>query len=226
MSDPIPHARLKAKEHKLFGDAFPDVMELRVHRAISWIGRAEKENKDEDARFIFLWIAFNAAYADEEKLQRRNSVNTHRERSTMDDFFEKVIKLDVKCRIYNAIWKSFSGPIRTLIHNKYIFEPFWKHHNHIEGYDDWECRLDKSIAKFNQLLKSRNTPTMLSIVFDRLYVLRNQLIHGGATWNSGVNREQIRDGARIMAFLMPLFVDVMMDNPDEGWGQPFYPVVD
>lgn len=28
---------------------------------------------------------------------------------------------------------------------------------------------------------------ILSILFDRLYVLRNQLVHGGATWNSDVN---------------------------------------
>lgn len=26
--------------------------------------------------------------------------------------------------------------------------------------------------------------------------------------------------------LMPVFIDIMMDNPDADWGQPFYPVVD
>ena len=59
---------------------------------------------------------------------------------------------------------------------------------------------------------------VLSLVFDRLYVLRNLLVHGGATWNSRVNRDHVRDGAAILAFLMPVFVDVMMDNPDEDWG--------
>ena len=39
------------------------------HRAISWIGRAEACGADDDARFIFLWIAFNAAYADENEFQ-------------------------------------------------------------------------------------------------------------------------------------------------------------
>ena len=51
------------------------------------------------------------------------------------------------------------------------------------------------------------------MVFDRLYVLRNQLVHGGATWNSSVNRAQVRDGAAILGFLLPVFVDLMMDNP-------------
>jgi len=34
---------------------------LRVHRSISWVDRAEAELDDHDARFLFLWIAFNAA---------------------------------------------------------------------------------------------------------------------------------------------------------------------
>lgn len=28
----------------------------------------------------------------------------------------------------------------------------------------------------------------------RLYVLRNQLVHGSATWNSSANRAKVRDG--------------------------------
>ena len=32
-------------------------MGLRVHRAISWIGRAEAAG-DDDARFLVLWIGF------------------------------------------------------------------------------------------------------------------------------------------------------------------------
>ena len=33
------------------------------------------------------------------------------------------------------------------------------------------------------------------------------------------------DGAAILAFLMPVFVDLMMDNSGKDWGKPFYPVV-
>ena len=63
------------------------------------------------------------------------------------------------------------------------------------------------------------------MVFDRLSVLRNQLVHGGATWGGSINRPQVRDGTAILAFLIPVFVDVMLDNPLEYWGRPFYPVV-
>ena len=75
-------------------------------------------------------------------------------------------------------------------------------------------------------MAQRDTPRVLSVVFDRLYVLRNQLVHGGATWNSGVNRDQVRDGAAVMSCLLPVFVDIMMDNSTRDWGRPFYPVID
>jgi len=41
-----------------------------------------------------------------------------------------------------------------------------------------------------------------------------------------VNRAQVRDGAEILGFLMPVFIDIMMNNPNEHWGKPFYPVVE
>ena len=46
-----------------------------------------------------------------------------------------------------------------------------------------------------------------------------------SVWNSQFNRDHVRDGAAILPFLMPVFVDVMMDYPDEDWGRPFCPVV-
>ena len=54
------HATLKARQREL-RHAFPESLGLRVHCALSWLYRAEQEPDDYDARFIFLWIAFNAA---------------------------------------------------------------------------------------------------------------------------------------------------------------------
>ena len=217
----LTHAILKAKQRSLRSE-FPENMGLRVHRSISWIGRAEAEPDDFDSRFLFLWIAFNAAYADELGLQDI----APGERSTFSDYFERVVALDTEQRIYNAIWQSFSGPIRTLLQNRYVFSPFWKHHNGIGGFDDWEERFRSSAHSFSLSLQAHDTPRILSFVFDRLYVLRNQLMHGGSTWNSSVNRHQVRDGATILGFLIPVFVDVMMENPHVDWGSPFYPVVE
>jgi len=211
---------LKARQRAI-RDGFPDGVGLRVHRAISWLQRAEKEDGDLDASFIFYWIAFNAAYADEVKDAEAND-----ERSVFDGFFGTLTSLDLDQRIYNTIWKRYAGEIRLLLDNRYVFSPFWKFHNRIPGYDDWEVWFRKSKKRIHAALKDRDTRMILSTVFDRLYVLRNQLVHGGATWNGKVNRQQVGDGAQIMSILVPIFIDLIMDNPDVDWGEPYYPVVD
>lgn len=42
--------------------------------------------------------------------------------------------------------------------------------------------------------------------FDRLYVLRNQIFHGGATFNSKANRDQLRDACDILGDLFPAII--------------------
>lgn len=221
MNNILKHATLKAKQRDV-REEFPETMGLRVHRSISWIGRAEACVEDEDARFIFLWIAFNAAYADEREFQ----AVIPSERAAFAGYFERLAVLDSEKRIYNAIWQRFSGPIKMLLDNRYVFNPFWQHHNGIGGFEDWEEKFRTASRTFAQAFQAGDTAKVLSFVFDRLYVLRNQLVHGGSTWNSGVNRAQVRDGAAILGFLVPVFVDLMMDNPEKDWGRPFYPVID
>ncbi|SDE01443.1 hypothetical protein SAMN05421538_103248 [Paracoccus isoporae] len=220
MTEMLTFDALKQKQRAIRA-GFPETMGLRVHRAISWIGRSEACAGDDDARFIFLWIAFNAAYADEREFQS----GPQDSRATFLRFFRQLTQLDADCRIYNAVWLRFAGPVRVLLKNHYVFNPFWQHHNGIEGYANWEERFNASSHAFGAAFQSGETASVLSFVFDRLYVLRNQLVHGGATWNSSINRAQVRDGAAILGVLMPLFVDLMMDHPDADWGRPFYPVV-
>ena len=52
------------QRHREERDAQHENLRLRIHRALSWLQRAEMAD-DEDGRFIFLWIAFNASYATE-----------------------------------------------------------------------------------------------------------------------------------------------------------------
>ena len=48
----ISGTELKSRQ-RLERGTFPDTVGLRVHRAISWISRAEEEKSDADAAFIF-----------------------------------------------------------------------------------------------------------------------------------------------------------------------------
>ena len=220
------HAALKARQRALRA-GYPQPMALRVHRAISWIGRAEAERADHDARFLFLWIAFNAAYADARRLdaQGRRDASKH-ERARIDAFFDLVVRLDASGRIYDAIWARFSGPVRVFLENPFVFRPFWDHQNGEATGAGWQAAFERDQKRLAEALKKRRTAQILGTLFDRLYVLRNQIVHGGATWNGKVNRDQMRDGAAILGFLVPVFVDIMLDNPHEAWGDAFYPVIE
>ena len=215
---PLAFEPLKAKQRALRG-GFPESLGLRVHRAISWYGRAMAEGRDPDVRFILLWIGFNAAYAG------HIDAGSEKEREGFRTFFDSLVKLDAGHRIYDAVWDRFSQEVRALLANKYVFAPFWHHQNGLPGHATWERQLAQSQRETETAVARFDTARILRVVFDRLYVLRNQLVHGGATWNGTVNRAQVRDGAAVLAWMLPIFIDIMMDNPDHPWGNPYYPVV-
>ena len=200
-------------------DTLPDDLALRMRRALSWLARAENETDDDDAAFIFYWIAFNAAYAKD----RSNDLEM-REWHRFGDFIDALFALDSDHTIHKAIRDRFSESVRALLENKFVDRQFWDYVSG-RGYRDWEQRFTRERQKIRRALGHGDTRSVLKTLFDRLYVLRNQLLHGGATWQGSVNRAQVRDGARIMAFLVPLFVSLMMAHPDEDWGPPDYPVV-
>ena len=56
-------------------------------------------------------------------------------------------------------------------------------------------------------------------------MLRNQLIHGSATYKSMVHRSQVKDASQILEFLLPIIIDIMLTNIDEDWGVINYPVI-
>ena len=112
---------------------------LRMHRALSWLGRAETlAGEDEDLAFITLWISFNAAYAQEKP--------GYAEKEVFREFFQLVSRLDTEKTIYKLIWNEFSGPIRSLLDNRYVFQPFWEAHNSGKP-DGWQQDFEQARKK-------------------------------------------------------------------------------
>lgn len=122
--------------------------------------------------------------------------------------------MDTDKSLHALVFRQFSGPIRTLIGNKFVFEPFWKALREHDSSDRRERRFHVGHKAALASLMANDTATVLSIVFDRLYVLRNQLIHGGATWNGNVNRAQVKDGVRILTAIIPAILELLLDHPE------------
>jgi hypothetical protein len=113
-----------------------------------------------------------------------------------------------------------------LINNRFVFQPFWDYQNRLISEDEWRQMFEKSTGSANRALGRMNTKKVVATVFDRLYVLRNQIVHGGSTWNSAVNRSQVEDGAQILGLVVPIIIHLMMTNPNQLWEDPCYPVVE
>lgn len=194
---------------------------VRLHRAVSWLRCARDHEGEDDLRFMALWVAFNACYAGEEDDRSDRSL---RERQRFRNFLERLVEHDRDRRLYDCLWKEFPGPVRQLVDSRYLFVPFWECQR--TGSGNWENRLHLSGLEYRRLMRQpASVVEILCIVLDRLYVLRNQLFHGGATWESSVNRSQVRSGSEIMAKIVPIVVDVMHANMDRDWGRIAYPVV-
>jgi hypothetical protein len=126
----INYQSLKAQQREQ-RDGYSINLGLRVHRALSWLNRAEQAQGDQDAQFIFLWIAFNAAYA--------NEIDDHHrftEQETFLNFIKRLCELDNNNALSELVWSEFAGIIRVLLSNKFVFpqtltvfQPFWDFQN-------------------------------------------------------------------------------------------------
>lgn len=219
MDSTLNYASLKDRQ-RAERDGWPTSLALRVHRALSWLQRAE-QCEDPDGQFIFLWIAFNAAYANDIGDRDRDP-----EHKVFNRFLGKLEQLDTDNVLYELIWEEFSSSVRLLLNNRYLFQPFWDHHNGLLTDIEWRERFEKANLAANRALGAHQTANVLGAVLSRMYTLRNQLIHGGATWNSSVNREQLRDCTAFLGKLVPFVITLMMDHPETLWGDACYPVVE
>lgn len=218
----VNHHTLKQR-HRTLREGYPPNLNLRIHRALSWLKRAEMATaeSDDDGRFIFLWIAFNAAYASEIDERCRLS-----EQATFMGFLERLCALDTGKRIDSLVWQEFAGGIRVLLDTPFVFQSFWDFQAGKLDEEEWLARFAKGKKIAQQALAGGRTPALLGVVFNRLYTLRNQLIHGGATWNSKVNRKQLRDCGQLLSKLVPVILDLMLDHPEIDWGPACYPVLE
>ena len=188
-----------------------------MHRAISWLKCAESHyDSEDDLTVISLWIAFNCCYSIDSPVSLMTP-----ERLKVKELIEKLILHDQENRIHNLLFKKYLKEITRIINNKYIFEPFWKAQK--DSTVDWMRSFTKARRTARISLEKGETEVLFAIIIDRLYVLRNQLIHGGATYGGMINREQIKDAKGLLIDLIPIIIETMFNKED--WGDIYYPVV-
>ena len=201
----------------------------RLRRCVSWLERASAEN-DADAKYILLWVAFNAAYVVERKAEFAHWGRLD-EWERQEKYFERLTGVGFR-RIHFAIRGRLRRPVDRLMDNVYIFWGFWDSlTDEPFDWDNWrhKRRFESERSAVREQMGIASAPCtmyVLNRVFNRLYVVRNQLMHGCATQDGTLNRRQVQDGGDILEALVPLFFDMMVDHPEVDWGKISYPVRD
>ena len=102
----------------------------------------------------------------------------------------------------------------------YLFRDFWQT---VHGDDtEWEDNFELSIRKAKQCKEQKNILLYCMTVIERIYILRNQLAHGGSTHGGKMNRQQLQQCILIMDLFVPVIMDIIMQNPDIDWGLLMY----
>lgn len=187
----------------------------RMRRDLSWLERAETETDDPHAAFIFYWISFNAGYSPQlDDIDQREALKRQK-------YFSIIAACDNQKSISDLVWQKRNVEVKRLLKNKFIYARFWKTPDPVTDMR-WKPYFRAEAREIDKAFAFENTAKVLSILFGRLYVLRNQLIHGNATWNGARNRPQVEDGYKVISKLQPLFLLTMLNNPNLDWGKVSY----
>ena len=190
----------------------------RLQRAESWISRAEslKEQEWDDYHgpYIFYWIAFNALYGQHHE-RRTEEIND------IHWFLSRICELDREdgslSLILDDIKRKTDG---LLINDEFLSEIYWKEgrsaHFRRKQKEDWErARTAYERGKFDGYL---------TILFDRLRVLRNQIFHGCSTDKRSLNKNSLRPALEILEELVPQFLKIFKDHGQRyDWPKVPYP---
>ena len=186
---------------------------IRVWRGLSWLERAEGL-QDIEGKFISLWIAFNAIYG---HLQD-DGMNAS-DRGSWQEFLAGIVKADTEDQLGQIMWADQRNILR-LVDNKYLFRPFWL------GQADAEDKLARSRRQVMVLLQQRSAVGVFQALFERLYVLRQQVFHGAATWGSKLNRPYLKSGTALLERIIPAMIDIIIAaGPGVDWGALCFPPV-
>ena len=185
---------------------------IRVWRGLSWLERAEAA-EDLEGRFISLWIAFNAIYG---CLEDGVAAPDH---GSWQKFLADIIAADGTDALGEILWAEQLTILR-LIDSKYLFRPFWL------GQADADERLRRSRQEAMRAYNSHQTLAVLQELFERLYVMRQQVFHGAATSGSKLNRTALKRCTAVMEQVMPAMIEIMIAaGPGIDWGEVCFPPV-
>lgn len=186
----------------------------RLHRAESWIRRAERLREEWDdyhGPFIFYWIAFNALYGQHDEIRDTDSRD-------MKKFLKRICELDQQNGSLSEILRDLKSKTDRLIKDQFLSRTYWE-----EGLSPrFKGNQEKDFEKAQTAYDRGKFDRYLAILFERLRVLRNQIFHGYSTDRRSLNKNSIRPALEILEELVHQFLRIFRDH-GQGYDWPKVP---
>ena len=198
---------------------FSTAFNLRMQRSLSWWKKAIDFHGDIDMQFMTAWVALSALYAQSQTAE-------HTQQQTLQQFVQRMYQKDVDQRMARIIWEKYPQNLEVLLTNPYLYQSFWDWRNQKMTEAEWRADYEAEKQQIMQALHIHDSATILACLFNRLLTLQQQLLQGGTTYNSAINRKQLSHANTLLCALMPCFIQILLENLENvELSQPFYPVM-
>lgn len=227
----LPHGELltarqlraawKPTKEALVNEGRAEGLRIRVHRACGAIGQAESleavgEASSNDAALVFRWVALNALYGRWDG-ERGAPVP---DRRALDSFTSEAARVDSSGRLGSTL-AELREEARSLLESPFLIERFWSD----QEWDRVRPQRGRA-AKFGGEVVEKRTGAAMHRLLISVYFLRCQLVHGGATLGSSMNREVVEPGSRVLALATGQLAALVIEHGTEmKWGEVCYPPV-
>jgi len=195
---------------------------IRMHRALTWLEFAERcdGTRDLDARLVAQWISLNSLYgqwdvrsgspmADRESLRL---FTTHIFSHDHDKLLASVLVANTKLAV-------------SLFEDRYLCKHIWEHPTAPKARDRGRTPLHAGHAA-RELLREGQHAAFLERLLSRVHFVRNQLVHGGSSYNGALNRTAVRRASVMMEHLLGCFLQILMEHGYvDDWGDLCYPPI-
>ena len=209
-----------------------DRNERRIDRMSTWISHAEAEaisgEKEAHIRFLFYWIAYEAAYHMNETGESKGGHGKERR-----EFHLRLASHD-RGRL-QSILRAQRTNVVDILELRQAHPSFWKRWDEDEGVEtvkEWKSvfrnRVQKMVEHLDVAVRSGikwKIAGTLNDLFENLSVVRNQIVHGGSAGPDSRGRTQVILGAKLLSAFVPCFHESIKDNRSEDWGEPPFPRV-
>ena len=156
---------------------FSTAFNLRMQRSLSWWKKAIEFHNDIDMQFMTAWVALSALYAQSQTAE-------HTQQQTLQQFVQRMYQKDVDQRMAKIIWDKYPQSLEVLLTNPYLYQSFWDWRNQKNTEAEWRADYETEKQQIMQALHIHDSATILACLFKRLLALKQQLLQGGATYNS------------------------------------------